>query len=148
MPPPTPEQDQLQGPVPLTLLTVPALQRLVLGDVVNVVPLAEPHSPLIATAFHFPVPQVKAPQVSAWTIGARPSVKKRADNKYFIGRPPAIVILFLGELERTQPVLFLFFPLRPRALLGRCPGQYFLLYLYFLLDHYLLRLQMHKLRLL
>lgn len=36
LPPCWPLQDQLQGPLPVTLLAVPALQRFVVGALVNI----------------------------------------------------------------------------------------------------------------
>jgi hypothetical protein len=45
VPPFVPSQAQAQGPVPLTAVAVPTLQRLVAGLVVAVVPLAEPQAP-------------------------------------------------------------------------------------------------------
>ncbi len=45
VPPLDPVQLHVQGPVPLTAVAVPALQRLVVGAVVKVPPLDEPHTP-------------------------------------------------------------------------------------------------------
>ena len=45
VPPLSPAQVQVQGPLPVTVLGVPALQRLVSGGVLEVPPLAEPHWP-------------------------------------------------------------------------------------------------------
>ena len=44
-----PVQFQLQGPVPVTAVAVPALQKLVVGAMVNAPPLLEPQLPLITT---------------------------------------------------------------------------------------------------
>ena len=49
-PPLDPVQLHVQGPLPLTAVAVPALQRLVVGAEVNVPPLDEPHAPLIGVA--------------------------------------------------------------------------------------------------
>jgi len=46
VPPLLPLQVQLQGPVPFTKDGVPALHKLVVGLLVKVAPLAEPHAPL------------------------------------------------------------------------------------------------------
>ena len=45
-PPFDPAQVQVQGPLPPTVLALPAVQRLLAGAVVKVPPLAEPHWPL------------------------------------------------------------------------------------------------------
>ncbi len=45
VPPLDPVQLHVQGPVPLTDVAVPALQRLAVGAVVKVPPLDEPHTP-------------------------------------------------------------------------------------------------------
>ncbi len=45
VPPLDPVQLHVHGPVPLTVVAVPALQRLVVGAVVKVPPLDEPHTP-------------------------------------------------------------------------------------------------------
>src|SRR5512135_13995 len=45
-PPFDPAQVQVHGPLPLTVLALPALQRLLVGAVVKVPPLDEPHWPL------------------------------------------------------------------------------------------------------
>jgi hypothetical protein len=50
LPPPLlPSQAHVHGPVPLTVVTVPAVQRLVVGAVVTATPFAEPQTPLTAT---------------------------------------------------------------------------------------------------
>ena len=54
-PPFDPWQLQVQGPVPLTELAVPAVQRLVVGAEVKVPPSAEPHWPLAELAGTLPV---------------------------------------------------------------------------------------------
>lgn len=55
VPPLLPSQLQLQGPVPLTAVAVPVLQKLVAGAVLTVVPLALPQLPLTSTgAVHVP----------------------------------------------------------------------------------------------
>ncbi len=45
-----PVQLHVQGPVPLTVVGVPALQRLVVGAEVKVPPLDEPHAPFTEAA--------------------------------------------------------------------------------------------------
>ena len=49
-PPLDPVQLHVQGPLPLTAVAVPVLQRFVVGAEVNVPPLDEPHAPLIGFA--------------------------------------------------------------------------------------------------
>ena len=49
-PPLEPVQPHVQGPLPLTVVAVPELQRLVVGAEVNVPPLDEPHTPAIGFA--------------------------------------------------------------------------------------------------
>ena len=44
-PPPAPVQFQVHGPVPVTVLAVPAVHRLVVGALVKFPPLAVPHTP-------------------------------------------------------------------------------------------------------
>ena len=46
-PPPVPAQVHVHGPEPLTREAAPTEQRLVVGVVETVVPLAEPHTPLV-----------------------------------------------------------------------------------------------------
>ena len=46
-PPLEPAQVQVHGPVPLSVEAVPAEQRLAVGAVVSVLPLAEPHTPSV-----------------------------------------------------------------------------------------------------
>ena len=48
VPPLLPAQAQFQGPLPVTLVAVPALQRLVVGALVRSAPFEEPHAPLTA----------------------------------------------------------------------------------------------------
>ena len=43
-------QFHVHGPLPLTVVAVPVLQRLVVGAEVNVPPLDEPHTPVIGVA--------------------------------------------------------------------------------------------------
>lgn len=63
-PPFNPAQLQLHGPLPLTALSAPELQRLVVGIVVNDWPLAKPHAPSTA-------PGVNATYVvSEWIFAA------------------------------------------------------------------------------
>ncbi len=50
VPPFDPVQLHVQGPVPLTAVAVPALQRLVVGAEVNVPPLDVPHTPSTGAA--------------------------------------------------------------------------------------------------
>ncbi len=50
VPPLDPVQLHVQGPVPLTVVGVPALQRLVVGAEVKVPPLDEPHAPFTEAA--------------------------------------------------------------------------------------------------
>ena len=45
VPPFEPLQLQVHGPLPLTLLSVPAAQRLLVGFIVKVCPLDVPHAP-------------------------------------------------------------------------------------------------------
>ena len=45
-PPPDPAQVQVQGPVPPTVLAVPAVHRLVVGAEAKVPPLDEPQTPM------------------------------------------------------------------------------------------------------
>src|ERR1700722_4159208 len=47
VPPLAPVQDHDQGPEPLTLVAVPAVQRLVVGLLATVVPLADPQAPFV-----------------------------------------------------------------------------------------------------
>jgi hypothetical protein len=47
VPPLLPTQLQFQGPLPVTLVAVPALQRLVVGAVVTATPAAVPHEPFM-----------------------------------------------------------------------------------------------------
>jgi hypothetical protein len=54
-----PLQVQFQGPVPLTLEAVPAVQRLAVGALVNVLPLLDPQLP--ATAAGAELPQLVVP---------------------------------------------------------------------------------------
>jgi len=54
VPPPLPEQVQVQGPVPLTAVAVPALQRLVVGAEAKVPPLAVPQTPGPVTVYGIP----------------------------------------------------------------------------------------------
>ena len=49
-PPLLPEQDQYQGPEPLTKLAVPELHRLIVGAELNVPLFDDPHCPLIGSA--------------------------------------------------------------------------------------------------
>jgi hypothetical protein len=53
-PPPLPSHDQSHGPVPVTGVAVPALQRLEAGAALVATPLAVPHTPL--TAWSAPAP--------------------------------------------------------------------------------------------
>ena len=48
VPPLLPRQLQFQGPLPVTVVAVPALQRLVVGALVRSAPFEEPHAPLTA----------------------------------------------------------------------------------------------------
>jgi hypothetical protein len=48
VPPPEPAQVQVQGPLPLTLDAVPALQRFAVGLLVRSAAFEEPHAPLTA----------------------------------------------------------------------------------------------------
>jgi hypothetical protein len=48
-PPPDPAQLQVNGPLPVTSDAVPDVHRLPVGKLVTLVPLTEPHAPLIAT---------------------------------------------------------------------------------------------------
>jgi len=50
VPPLDPVQLHVQGPLPLTVVAVPALQRLVVGAEVNVPPFEEPQEPFTAVA--------------------------------------------------------------------------------------------------
>ncbi len=50
VPPFDPVQLHVHGPVPLTAVAVPVLQRLVVGAEANVPPFDEPHTPLIGFA--------------------------------------------------------------------------------------------------
>ena len=50
VPPLLPRQLQFQGPLPVTVVAVPALQRLVVGALVRSAPFEEPHAPLTAVA--------------------------------------------------------------------------------------------------
>ena len=54
-PPFDPEQLHVHGPLPLTVVAVPALQRLVAGAEVNVPPFDEPHAPAIGFAVNVAV---------------------------------------------------------------------------------------------
>ena len=54
-PPFDPAQVQIQGPLPVTALAVPALQRLVVGAEAKVPPLDEPHWPLTGVAVNVAV---------------------------------------------------------------------------------------------
>ena len=47
VPPLVPAHDHVHGPLPDTVLAVPAVQRLLVGALATVVPLAEPQVPLI-----------------------------------------------------------------------------------------------------
>ena len=49
VPPPAPAQLQVNGPLPVTSDASPVVQRLPVGMLVTLVPLAEPQAPLIAT---------------------------------------------------------------------------------------------------
>ena len=49
-PPLDPVQLHAHGPLPLTAVAVPVLQRLVVGAEVNVPPLDEPHTPAMGFA--------------------------------------------------------------------------------------------------
>ena len=53
VPPFDPAQVQVHGPVPLTALALPAVQRLLVGAVVKVPPLDEPHWPLTGVVAMF-----------------------------------------------------------------------------------------------
>ncbi len=61
VPPYRPAQFQVQGPTPLTAVAFPALQRFVVGALVNVPPFELPQAPLIgfwvnaAVTVHAPV---------------------------------------------------------------------------------------------
>ena len=59
VPPPDPLHDQFHGPLPVTLVAVPAEHRLVVGAVVRLVPFADPHTPFSATV-HIPEEQFAA----------------------------------------------------------------------------------------
>ncbi len=50
VPPFDPVQLHVHGPLPLTAVAVPALQRFVVGAVSNVCPFDVPHTPLIGLA--------------------------------------------------------------------------------------------------
>ena len=50
VPPLAPVHDHVHGPVPVTEVAVPAVQRFVVGIVATVVPFDEPHDPLIGAA--------------------------------------------------------------------------------------------------
>ncbi len=50
VPPFAPVHDHVHGPVPVTEVGVPTQQRLVVGADATVVPLDEPHDPLIGAA--------------------------------------------------------------------------------------------------
>jgi hypothetical protein len=53
VPPLEPVQDQYQGPAPVTEVATPDEQRLVVGAVLNVPPLEDPHCPLIGSGALF-----------------------------------------------------------------------------------------------
>ena len=46
VPPPVPAHDHVHGPLPVTVLAVPAVQRLLVGALATVVPFTEPQVPL------------------------------------------------------------------------------------------------------
>ena len=67
VPPPVPAHDHVHGPLPDTVLAVPAVQRLLVGALATVVPFTEPQVPL--TALEVFAWQVKlAPFVAALTL--------------------------------------------------------------------------------
>jgi hypothetical protein len=53
VPPLVPEQPQLQGPVPVTEVALPLVQRLLLGALLTATPLAEPQTPLTGVGVLF-----------------------------------------------------------------------------------------------
>ena len=68
VPPFDPAQVQFQGPVPLSELAVPALQRLVAGAEGNVPPLAEPHVPLTGAAVILAEQLAVVPPFAPWQL--------------------------------------------------------------------------------
>jgi hypothetical protein len=69
-----PVQDHVHGPEPVTLDAVPAVQRLVVGTVLTVVPLAEPQVPFTAA----PLPLIVTVAVLV------PSVAPLADERVIV----------------------------------------------------------------
>jgi hypothetical protein len=72
-PPLLPLHVQAQGPAPITVVAVPAVQRPVVGAVVAATPFAEPQAPLTVVGPTCGTPITPSPFKSCWKLGSSDS---------------------------------------------------------------------------